>query len=103
MRIMNKEEKLQNLRHSLAHLLAAAVLELYPDAKRTIGPAIDDGFYYDFDFSSSVSDKDLPKIEKKMKEILKSWKEFANEEKSAKEAKDYFNKNEYKKERSEEH
>jgi len=102
MRIMNKEEKLQNLRHSLAHLLAAAVLELYPDAKRTIGPAIDDGFYYDFDFSSSVSDKDLPKIEKKMKEILKSWKEFANEEKSAKEAKDYFNKNEYKKELIEE-
>src|SRR3989344_2245106 len=96
--IMEKSEQLGNLRHSLAHLLAAAVLELYPDAKRTIGPAIDDGFYYDFDFSSPVSDKDLLKIEKKMKEILRSWKEFANEEKSEKEAKDYFNKNEYKKE-----
>ncbi len=60
--IMEKSEQLGNLRHSLAHLLAAAVLELYPDAKRTIGPAIDDGFYYDFDFSSPVSDKDLLKI-----------------------------------------
>ena len=100
--IMEKSEQLGNLRHSLAHLLAAAVLELYPDAKRTIGPAIDDGFYYDFDFSSPVSDKDLLKIEKKMKEILRSWKEFANEEKSEKEAKDYFNKNEYKKELIEE-
>jgi len=99
---MEKSEQLGNLRHSLAHLLAAAVLELYPDAKRTIGPAIDDGFYYDFDFSSPVSDKDLLKIEKKMKEILRSWKEFANEEKSEKEAKDYFNKNEYKKELIEE-
>ncbi|MEK7572591.1 MAG: threonine--tRNA ligase [Patescibacteria group bacterium] len=87
---------LHNLRHSLAHLLAAAVLEIYPDTKNTIGPSIEDGFYYDFEFSSPISDKDLPKIEKKMKDILKTWKEFKSEEKSAKEAKEYFNKNEYK-------
>lgn len=90
------EEKLHNLRHSLAHLLAAAVLELYPDAKNTIGPAIEDGFYYDFEFSSPISEKDLPKIEKKMKELLKTWKEFSNEEKTEQEAKKYFEKNEYK-------
>ena len=69
---METNDKLHNLRHSLAHLLAAAVLEMYPDTKNTIGPSIDDGFYYDFEFSSPVSDKDLPKIEKKMREILKS-------------------------------
>jgi len=89
-------DKLHNLRHSLAHLLAAAVLEMYPDTKNTIGPSIEDGFYYDFDFKNLISDKDLPKIEKKMKEILKSWKEFQKEEKTEKEAKEYFKKNEYK-------
>jgi threonyl-tRNA synthetase len=57
-------------RHSLAHLLAAAVLELYPDARNTIGPAIDNGFYYDFEFSSPVNDSDLKEIEKKMKKTL---------------------------------
>ena len=62
---MEQNEKLHNLRHSLAHLLAAAVLELYPDTKNTIGPSIEDSFYYDFEFSSPISDKDLPKIEKK--------------------------------------
>ncbi|HNW71916.1 MAG TPA: threonine--tRNA ligase [Candidatus Paceibacterota bacterium] len=93
---MEKEDKLHNLRHSLAHLLAAAVLELYPDTKNTIGPSVEDGFYYDFEFSSPISDKDLPKIEKKMREILKSWKEFNHEEKIEQEAKEYFKENEYK-------
>ncbi|MDQ5954345.1 MAG: threonyl-tRNA synthetase [Patescibacteria group bacterium] len=93
---MENNNKLQNMRHTLAHLLASAILELYPDTKNTIGPAIDDGFYYDFEFSSPISDKDLPKIEKKMRENLKSWKEFTSEEKSANEAKEYFGNNEYK-------
>jgi threonyl-tRNA synthetase len=96
MEFMNNNEKLGNLRHTLAHLLASAVLELYPDTKNTIGPAIDDGFYYDFEFSSPISDKDLPKIEKKMRENLKSWKEFTSEEKSPEEAKEYFSSNPYK-------
>lgn len=95
---MEKEDRLHNLRHSLAHLLAAAVLEIYPDTKNTIGPSVEDGFYYDFEFTSPISDKDLPKIEKKMKEILKSWKEFDGVEKSEKEAKEHFKKNEYKQE-----
>lgn len=95
---MEKSEKLHNLRHSLAHLLAAAVLELYPETKNTIGPAIDNGFYYDFDFTTPITDKDLPKIEKKMREILKSWEDFEDSETTEKEAKEFFKNNEYKKE-----
>ncbi len=99
---MENIDKLHELRHSLAHLLAAAVLELYPGTKNTIGPSIEDGFYYDFEFASPISDKDLPKIEKKMRELLKSWKEFTHEEKTVDEAKKYFDNNEYKKELIEE-
>ena len=93
---MANADKLEYLRHSLAHLLAAAVLEIYPDTKNTLGPAIENGFYYDFDFKTPISDTDLPKIEKKMREILKSWKEFKGEEKSEKEAKAFFKNNQYK-------
>ncbi|MFA5778160.1 MAG: threonine--tRNA ligase [Candidatus Paceibacterota bacterium] len=93
---MTNEDKLHNLRHSLAHLLAAAVLEYYPDTKVTLGPPIEDGFYYDFDFSSPISDKDLPKIEKKMRELLKTWKEFSHEEKTGEETKKHFAGNSYK-------
>ena len=93
---MANADKLEYLRHSLAHLLAAAVLEIYPDTKNTLGPAIENGFYYDFDFKTPISDTDLPKIEKKMREILKSWKEFKGEEKSEKEAKVFFKNNQYK-------
>lgn len=91
-----QSEELQHLRHSLAHLLAAAVLELHPDAKRTIGPAIDDGFYYDFAFSSPVSEDELPKIEAKMRELLPTFTEFARKEVSADEARGVFADNKYK-------
>lgn len=87
---------LDNKRHSLAHLLAAAVLELYPDAKNTIGPAIDNGFYYDFEFSTPISDENLKEIEKKMKKILPTWKGFEKKEVSANEARDHFKNNPYK-------
>jgi len=90
------DTKLEYTRHTLAHLLAAAVLELYPDTKNTIGPAIDNGFYYDFAFSSLVSDTELPKIEKKMKHILKTWDAFSHKIVSAEEAKEYFKENPYK-------
>jgi len=93
---MNQDE-LNHLRHSCAHLLAAAVGELYPNAKRTIGPAIENGFYYDFDFGEEkVTDEDLKKIQKKMKELVKSWKEFERQDVSADEAKKAFKGNEYK-------
>ncbi len=90
------QEQLQNIRHSLAHLLAAAVLRLYPDTKRTIGPAIDNGFYYDFEFSQPITDKDLPKIEKEMKKLQKTWKTFERREVSADEARGIYKNNPYK-------
>lgn len=69
-----KNSNLENNRHTLAHLLAAAVMELYPNTKRTIGPTIDNGFYFDFDFMDvKITDADLPKIEDKMREILPTW------------------------------
>lgn len=89
-------QDLQSLRHSLAHLLAAAVLELYPDAKRTIGPAIDDGFYYDFAFSSPITESDLPRIEAKMRELMPSWHAFTRREVTADEARSAFADNKYK-------
>lgn len=92
---MNNEE-LQNTRHSLAHLLAAAVMQLYPDAKRTIGPAIDNGFYFDFEFATPISDEDLPKIEAKMREILPTWSTFERSELTADEAKKEYPNNPYK-------
>ncbi len=77
---MKKTSNLENKRHTLAHLLAAAVMEIYPNAKRTIGPAIDNGFYFDFDFGSDkISDAELPKIEKKMKDLLPTWKDTTKE------------------------
>jgi threonyl-tRNA synthetase len=90
--------QLSNTRHTLAHLLASAVLELYPEAKNTIGPAVDDGFYYDFEFPADVklSDKDLPALEKKMKGNLKSWTKFTHKEVTEAEAKEYFKDNTYK-------
>ncbi len=98
--LMNSEnnERLQHVRHTLAHLMAAAVLELYPDAKPTIGPAIDNGFYYDFEFSAEnrPTEKDLKDIEKKMRKLLPSWKEMGGKEVSANEARETFKGNKYK-------
>ncbi len=91
-----KEDKLHNIRHSLAHLLAAAVMELYPDTKRTIGPAIDNGFYFDFEFSKPISDTDLPKIEKAMRKILPTWTTFERSELTESEAKTQYPNNPYK-------
>ena len=87
---------IEQKRHSLAHLLAAAVLEIWPDAKPTIGPAVDDGFYYDFDFGTAVSEKDFSRIEKKMREILSTWQGFEKMELSREEAEKIFVDNPYK-------
>lgn len=97
---MKKDEQyLNNLRHSTAHLLAAAVTTLWPDAKPTLGPPIEDGFYYDFDFGDSkISEADLPKIEKTMKKILLTWKGFDRKEVGSEKAIKQFSGNEYKKE-----
>jgi threonyl-tRNA synthetase len=99
---------IEHVRHTLAHLLGAALREIYEkDGTRVnlaIGPAVDDGFYYDFDFSQpapgsiSVSDKDLKDIEKKMRKLLPSWKEFSHKEVMKDEALALFKDNAYKKE-----
>ena len=93
-----KNEKLENLRHSAAHLLAAAVMRLWPDTKRTIGPVIDDGFYYDFKFTEPLSEDDLPKIEKTMRSIVQTWKEFERHEVTADEALKEYKNNKFKQE-----
>lgn len=91
------KEYLDNLRHSTAHLLAAAILELYPNAKRTIGPSIENGFYYDFDFGEvKVTESDFEKIESKMKELIKTWKGFEKKDVTTEEAKEFYKDNEYK-------
>ncbi|OCL97177.1 threonine--tRNA ligase [Arcobacter porcinus] len=65
----DSNESLEILRHSTAHLMAQAIKELYPEAKFFVGPVVNEGFYYDFKVNSKISDEDLPKIEKKMKEL----------------------------------
>jgi len=89
-------ENLDNLRHSAAHVLAAAVLDLWPSTKQAIGPSIEDGFYYDFDFRNSISENDLEQIETKMAKILTSWNSFEQKEVSVDEAKEQFKDNPYK-------
>lgn len=95
---------LEHKRHTLAHLLAAAVRERYPHAKPTIGPAIEHGFYYDFDFSGgdAPGEADLPKLEKAMRKLLPSWKEFSHETVTADTARERFVDNTYKAELIEE-
>ncbi len=93
----NQKEQLAELRHSASHLLAAAVLELYPKAKLAIGPSIDEGFYYDIDFGKeSLGDEQLDNIENKMHELVPNWQEFKREEVSAEVAKEKFAGNPYK-------
>ncbi len=84
----NKTEQydLDTLRHSAAHLMAQAVKQLYPETKVTIGPVIEDGFYYDFQRETAFVPEDLKKIEKRMKEIAKSGLEVARKELSRDEA-----------------
>ena len=73
------EDPLHMLRHSTAHLLAAAVTELYPDAKYGIGPPVEDGFYYDFAFSKPITEADLRPIESRMRRIAQEDKPFVHD------------------------
>ena len=95
---MQDINQLSNIRHSVAHLLAAAVMQIWPGTKRTIGPSISDGFYFDFDFPDGVkiSETDFSRIDQKMREIVKSWKSFVREEVTREEALKRYEGNEYK-------
>ena len=87
---------LDNLRHSCAHLLAAAVMEIWPKTKRTIGPAIENGFYFDFEFEQPISEKDFSRIEQKMHELVKNWQGFEKFELAPEKAKKEYLGNQYK-------
>ncbi len=92
---MNHDE-LHPLRHSLAHLLGATVVSLYPGSKLTIGPSVDNGFYYDIDTSTKITENDLEKIEEEMRKLLKTWSTFSHKEVTAEEALEFWKDNEYK-------
>ncbi|MGN1200999.1 MAG: threonine--tRNA ligase [Candidatus Caccovivens sp.] len=91
-----KDEKLHMARHSLAHILAKALMELYPSTLLTIGPAIDDGFYYDVDLDEQLTPDHFDAIEKKMKEIINKGENFVRKEVSKQEALKLFANNPYK-------
>lgn len=84
------------LRHSLAHVMAQAVLEIFPDARVAIGPPIENGFYYDFDLPRSLTEDDLPEIEQRMRRIIKGDHPFVYREVSADEARHLFHNQPYK-------
>lgn len=91
-----KDLELEKSRHSLAHVLAKALVRLYPSTKLTIGPAIDDGFYYDIDLDHSITPDEFKVIEKNMQEIINRGEEFRREVVSKEKALELFSGNEYK-------
>ncbi len=88
--------EIEKIRHSLSHILAMAVKELYPNVKFGIGPAIENGFYYDFEFQTPLKPDNLPKIEAKMKEIIKRNVIFEKQVVSKEKAKEIFRNQPYK-------
>jgi threonyl-tRNA synthetase len=87
-----QKEQLEAMRHSASHILAQAVLKLYPDTKLGIGPAIENGFYYDFEFSEPLEEEELPKIQKEMKKIIKQKLPFKQIKMKKDEAVEYLKK-----------
>jgi threonyl-tRNA synthetase len=85
-----QDSLLYRIRHSTAHIMAEAVLERFPGANIAIGPAIDDGFYYDFALPRPITPEDLPEIEKRMREIIRGKHAFVRHEVSADEARKIF-------------
>lgn len=85
-----QETQLYRIRHSAAHIMAQAVLEFYPEAKFTIGPPVENGFYYDFEFSQPITLEDLEKIEKRMRQIIAGNHPFIKEVVSADDARKVF-------------
>ena len=90
--MQNNEKKSELLKHSTAHILAGAVLEMFPEAKFGIGPAIENGFYYDFELPRTLIPEDLPLLEEKMREIIKAKHQFEKAEISIGEALEHFKK-----------
>jgi len=91
-----EDSQLYRIRHSSAHIMAQAVMEKFPDAKIAIGPAIEEGFYYDFDLPRPLTPEDLEDIERRMREIIHGQHEFSYEEVSAELARQIFKNQPYK-------
>jgi len=91
-----EDSNLYRIRHSTAHIMAQAVLEMFPDGKITIGPPIENGFYYDFDLPRNLTPEDLEKIEKRMRQIIAAKFEFSRKAVSAEEARKIFKDQPYK-------
>ncbi|MFO7585559.1 MAG: threonine--tRNA ligase [Anaerolineales bacterium] len=94
--IRYEDSQLYRIRHSAAHVMAQAVLEFYPGAKYTIGPPVENGFYYDFELPEPITAEDLPKIEKRMRQIVSGGHVFEKEVLSAEEARSIFKDQPYK-------
>lgn len=93
---MEKDDRLYRIRHSMAHVMAEAVLHMFPDAQITIGPPIDNGFYYDFDLPRPLTQDDLDVISETMRSIIKEGRPFERLVVSRKEAEDRFKDQTYK-------
>ena len=91
-----EDSQLYRIRHSAAHVMAEAVLEFYPETKYTIGPPIENGFYYDFDLPEKITEADLEKIEKRMRQIISGGHPFVKKVVSSKEARKIFKDQPYK-------
>ena len=91
-----EESHLYKIRHSAAHIMAQAVVEMFPEAKYTIGPPVENGFYYDFDLPRSLTPEDLEQIEKRMRQIVQGKHEFKKQIISAEEAREIFKDQPYK-------
>ena len=91
-----EDSQLYRIRHSTAHVMAQAVLEFYPEAKYTIGPPVENGFYYDFDLPRPLVQEDLAKIEKRMRQIIAGGHPFVKKVVSAEEARQIFKDQPYK-------
>src|ERR687889_799539 len=85
-----ENDPLYRLRHSAAHVMAQAVLEMFPEGKIAIGPPIENGFYYDFDLPRNLTPEDLQQIEKRMRQIIQGKHEFKKTVVSADEARQLF-------------
>src|SRR5512143_3992078 len=85
-----EESQLYKIRHSAAHIMAQAVLKMFPQGKISIGPPIENGFYYDFDLPRNLTPEDLEQIEKRMTQIIQGKYEFKKQVISADEAKKIF-------------
>src|ERR1700752_2721630 len=96
--MIKNDNSIESVRHSLAHLLAYSVKQLYPGSQNAIGPSVENGFYQDFEIEGSLGEEDLPKVEAKMKEVLKTWQGFERREATLDEALEIFGDNKYKQE-----